>query len=323
MQSGVSGRRGFAAAWLLFTAIVLPAGAGDWTFNKDLSLSNKPAEFHVDLKGYVQFDFRHFEDDFALIKPGDLNSTSETPRRLRIGLEGEWKKLGFQIEMDPHDTCWIWDDPCTAGNPEHMKDAYLEYTFSKTLVLRAGNFKLPISHELLTSEAKVDFVERAMAPNRLGPNLDWGVEAYGDFHKKWGYLLGVFAGDGRVDIERAGTTGAARLTFSPTKGLQLAGSFTEGTVTAEPFSANNNTPNPLSPSGKGPSGFSFFPRHFVQGHRIRYGADATYYRGKAGLKAEYIGNRQQRLGQGQTCQPSGGTFVCNDLPDLLEQKLRL
>jgi phosphate-selective porin len=311
-------KRGLA----VLAVLVAPGSvsAGDWKFNSDLSLSNKAADFHVDLKGYVQFDFRHFGDEFNLVPPANLNATSDTPRRLRIELEGEWKKLGFRIEMDPHDTCWIWDNPCTAGNPEHMKDAHLEYNFSKAFVLRAGNLKLPISHELLTSESKVDFVERAMAPSRLGPNRDWGLEAYGDLNnKKWGYIVGVFAGDGRVDVERAGTTGAARLLFYPTKGLEIAASYTQGTVTAEPLTANNNSPNPMSPSGKGPSGYSFFPRHFVQGHRIRYGGDATYYAGPFGFKAEYMGNHEQRLGQGQTCTPSGSTYVCNDLPDLLGQ----
>jgi phosphate-selective porin len=58
--------------------------------------------------------------------------------------------------------------------------------------------------------------------------------------------------------------------------------------------------------GDGPAGFRFYPRHFVNGRRLRLGGDAAYVNGPVALKAEYLQGRERRIGQGS---------VFDDLPE--------
>lgn len=108
----------------------------------------------------------------------------------------------------------------------------------------------------------------------------------------------MFAGDGWCELERAETTAAGRLVVTPLTGVDLAASYTQGQVEAQP-----ETPAELIPkgfAGDGPTGFRFLPRHFVNGRRQRAGADATFRRGPVGLKGEFTYGRQERKGQGST-----------------------
>lgn len=307
---------------LLAAALALYAGlasAGDWELKlSEFSLVNKKADFHFDLKGYFQWDVRDY-NNWQVNDPSLRFETSDFPRRFRFGFEGEWRKLGYEVDFDMKRT----PPPLTkvstlapAESPEHLKNAWLEYKFSKAVRLRAGNMKLPISPELLTSEGKVDFIERNMPASRLGTDRDWGLMLYGDVKKRLSYEVGVFKGDGRVNEERAGTTAAARLVITPARGLDVAASFTQGNVKAQAESANDFSPNALGFPGRGATGYRFSVRHFVEGRRRRLGLDAAFLRGPFSLKAEVIEGREQRLGQGTTCQEVGANFVCNDLPDV-------
>jgi phosphate-selective porin len=294
------------------------ASAGDWQVKpKEFSIVNSKAEFHFDLKGYLQWDVRDYTN-WDVNDPSLRFPTSEFPRRLRLGFEGEWHKLGYEVDFDLKRTPAPTTNVSTlvqAEPPEHLKNAFLDYRFRKALRLRAGNMKLPISPELLTSEGKVDFIERNMPASRLGTDRDWGGMLYGDIRKRLAYQVGVFAGDGRLNPERAGTTAAARLVVTATKGLDLGASFTQGKVKAQPESANNFDPKGLGFDGRGPSGYKFSDRHFVNGQRRRVGVDASFIRGSWSLKAEGLEGREQRIGQGSVCSQVGGGLVCDDMPD--------
>jgi phosphate-selective porin len=322
----------FAAAFALLAAA---ASAGDWkVLPKELSIVNTKAQFHFDLKGYFQWDVRDYTNWEVRDNDPTLRfETSDFPRRFRLGFEGEWHKLGYELDFDLRRTPAPTTNVRTlaaAEPPEHLKNAFLEYKFSKALRLRAGNMKLPISPELLTSEGKVDFIERNMVATRLGPDRDWGAMLYGEFHKRFAYQVGVFAGDGRTNLDReltlegevvlrgfrAGTTAAARLVVTPAKGLDVGASFTQGNVKAEPDSAHDFDPKPLGFDGKGPSGYKFSDRHFVNGHRRRVGLDASFIRHSWSLKAEGLEGREQRLGQGSACSQVGAALVCDDMPDV-------
>ena len=65
-------------------------------------------------------------------------------------------------------------------------------------------------------------------------------------------------------------------------------------------------PRPKGMIGEGPAGFEFYDRHFVNGRRLRFGADLAYTPGPVGIKGEYLEGREERKGQGSTF---------DDLPD--------
>lgn len=284
----------------------------DWRWGPGLGFSNPGSDFKVALTGYVQEDFRSYRDfEFTPAEETkQLDPTRET-RRTRLGAEGEWKRFSVDFQSD------------LADDKEHIKNAYGELKLSPAFRVRGGKFKLPFSAEFLTSAAKTDFMERSMATSRLGTNRDWGGMIWGDIRKRLLYQAGVFRGDSRsndpvTDVSiSAKTTVAGRLVVTPVAGLDVGGSFTAADVEALPQVANSDSaPKARGDEGKGPSGYRFAVRHYVQGHRRRLGAEATWARGPLGMKAEYIQAREQRLGQSSRCQVSGAGFTCDDLPDV-------
>jgi phosphate-selective porin OprO/OprP len=249
----------------------------------------------VKLAGYVQGDARSFRNWEA---PDGVEDTEL--RRLRVGLEGKWKRLSFELSLDPRSD--RNDDPSEGAH--HLKDAYVEVRVKKGLRVRAGHFKLPFGVELQASAAKTDFIERSQLANSVNLSRDFGVMASGSVGKRVDYAAGVFAGDEWREHGRAGTTAAARLAVTPLAGLETGVSYTFGTVEAEPETLEN--PRPKGFGGEGPTGFELYDRHFVNGHRHRLGLDAVYRKGPVGLKGEWVRGREERKGQGS---------VFDDLPD--------
>ena len=250
------------------------------------TLSAPATDFTVRLTGYVQGDARSFRNwEAGDEDTGLLRSDATELRRLRLGFEGEWKRLGFEVDFDPTD------------DGDHLRDAYLDLKIAKPFVVRAGHFKLPVCREFLTSASKIDFVERALLATHLGPARDLGVMASGEIGRLASYQAGVFAGDGRTRRDRAETTVAARIVLSPLKGIEVGASFSSGNVEAE-TEAPGVEVRALGFLGEGPAGFEFYEPRFVDGRRLRLGADGAFTSGPVSLKAEFLQGREERLGQG-------------------------
>ena len=266
---------------------------------KPFSIENRAADFRLALTGYVQADLRSFPDWPAAGEDGGVLHADELEwRRLRIGLEGRWKRLTFEVDVDP-----VFDDPRDA---DELKDAWLSLRLAKAFEVRGGHMKLPVSPERLTSPAKTDFIERAAAVEAIAPTRDWGVMLHGEIGRALEYQAGVFEGDGSQSPDRAGTTAAARLVLKPARWLDLAGSFAQGDVEAEPVGGEVD-PEPKGFSGWSASGFRFFPPLYVEGRRLRWGADARIQAGPIAVWGEFLEGREKRRGQGPTLE---------DLPDL-------
>lgn len=260
------------------------------------SVENAAAGFRLALDGYIQADFRSFRDWTAGdADSGSLRAEEFEWRRLRIGVEGEWKRLSFAVDVDP-----AFDEG------DELKDAWIDLRLTRALRIRGGHMKLPLSPEFLTSAAKTDFVERSAAVASLGPGRDWGVLLHGEVGRRLEYQAGVFEGDGPDSSGRAETTAAARLVLKPAPWLDLGGSLSQADVRAAPAGPG------LDPAAKGLAGHSltayrFFPRQFVDGRRLRWGADARIEAGPVSVWGEILEAREQRRGQGPTLE---------DLPDV-------
>lgn len=258
----------------------------------------KRGDLRVQLTGYVQYDFRSFRNwEAGDEDTGELRSDPRELRRLRTGFELEWRWLALELDVDPRD------------DGDELKDLYVDLGPTKAFHLRGGHFKLPVSPEFLTSASRTDFLERTMLANDIGPSRDWGVMVHGEPSKWFRYQAGVFRGDGRTARSRADWTAAARVVFAAAEDLDLGASFSQGDVEAEP-ELEGSDPSPKGMIGEGPAGFEYYDRHFVNGRRLRVGADLAYTPGPVGFKAEYLEGREERLGQGST------------FDDLPEQKAR-
>jgi phosphate-selective porin len=259
-------------------------------------LTSPGGDFEFALAGYAQEDFREYRDWTP------LDPTRSELRRLRIGAEGKWKRLHFEVSADPRPAAERLND--TAEGNHHLKDAYLEIRLGKAFRLRGGHFKLPFSPEYLTSSAKTDFIERAVLVEALDLNRDWGAMAWGDLADRVHYELGAFAGDGWRSHESAKVTGAGRLVVTALTGLDLGASYTQGRVVADEETLSD--PRAKGFDAEGPAGFQFSGRHFVQGWRRRLGADGEIRGGPISLKGEWARAWEERKGQGA---------VFEDLPD--------
>jgi phosphate-selective porin OprO/OprP len=258
---------------------------------KPFSLENASAGFKIALRGYVQADFRSYLDWTAGDEDtGELRRDEFEWRRARIGIEGEWKRLSFEADVDP-----AFDE----GN--ELKDAWIGLRLHRAFRVRGGQVKLPVSPERLTSPSKTDFVERSVAVDSLSPDRDWGALVHGEISRALEYQAGVFAGDARASEGRADTTVAARLVLKPTGWLDLGGSFSQGDVQASPAGPGLD-PQPKGLSGRSVTGFRFFPAVYVDGRRLRWGADARIEAGPASLWGEYLQSREERRGQGPTLE---------------------
>jgi phosphate-selective porin len=282
-------------AWAALTAAIAfgsppPAWAqasSDHWRTEPFKVTSPSGDFEVGLAGYVQEDLRSYRD-WTPAEP----MTSEL-RRLRIGAEGKWKRLSFEVDVDPRKQ----QPEDTVDGTHYLKNAYLEYRFAKAFRIRGGHFKLPFSPEFLTSAAKTDFAERTMLVDALGLGRDWGGVALGEIGRIH-YEAGVFQGDGWRTHQRSGPTGAGRVVVTTLTGLDLGASYTEGHVEAD-----DETLGAAQAKGfhaRGPAAFRFSGRHFVDGRRRRLGGDGEFRRGPVGFKAEIGRGWEERKGQGAT-----------------------
>jgi phosphate-selective porin len=263
---------------------------------KPFSLENPSAGFKIALQGYVQADFRSFQDWSAGDEDtGNLRADEFEWRRLRVSLEGEWKRLSFEATVDP-----AFDEG------DELKDAWASLRVAKSFQVLGGYTKVPVSPEWTTSAAKTDFVERSAVVDSLAPARDWGGVLRGEIGLVE-YRAGVFEGDGRSQDWRAGTTAAGRVVVKAARWLDVGGSFSQGEVAAEPAGPGLD-PEPKGLEGKSVTGFAFFPPVYVEGRRVRWGADARVQAGPVALWGEFLQAREERNGQGPTLE---------DLPEVV------
>ena len=130
--------------------------------------------------GYVQFDWRGYPE--WPIEPGGGRLEFDTfeVRRARIGVDGRWRRLSFEVAVDPQDL----DDDTV------LKDAYGQFRFSRALRLRVGQFKIPGGREYLTSARTLDFVERSALSTSADAGRDIGGMLTGEIGKQLEYQVG-------------------------------------------------------------------------------------------------------------------------------------
>lgn len=300
-------RPGVPCALLLGCALALPAGVAaedapqpapaqdapqpdpeqeeGWKLGPGVQIEHSSG-LKLELAGYAQGDVRSprnlYEGDE---ETESLNDTVTELRRIRIGLDGEWgKRVSFQVQFDPSD------------EGEHLKDLWLGVKLADAFRLRAGHFKVPVTREFLVGASRIDFLERSMVVDHIGPGRDWGAMLHGEPLEDSEYMVGVFKGDGGGTLRQSETTVAGRLVVSAFEHLQLGASFSQGLVEAQPAGGELD-PAPLGFPGIGPSGFRFYDPHFVNGTRRRVGADARFAAGPFAVTGEWLRGTEEREGQ--------------------------
>ena len=246
------------------------------------SSPNTNGGFEISPRGYVQLDWRGYPDWTVATGSGRLEYEPFGVRRARVGVDGQWRQMSFEFTVDPLDD---FDDTL-------IKDAYVEIRFTRAVRLRGGQFKLPGSREYGTSARSLDFLERSALAQSIAPGRDIGGSAFGQLGRRFAYEAGLFAGDANGRNSRSGITAAGRLVWNGPRGVELAGSFSEGRIAA----VDTESPNGLE--GRSQSGYRFFERLYVDGWRKRVGGDAQWTPGRWRMTAEVMSVRDERAGQG-------------------------
>jgi hypothetical protein len=245
------------------------------------STAQSTPEFELSPRGYIQFDWREYPDWTVPLGGDRLNRQHLEIRRARVGVDGRWKQVAFEVTVDPQDTDGVL-----------VKDAYGQMRFSRALRLRVGQFKVPGGREYQTSARSIDFMERSALSESLAAGRDIGAMLTGEIGSRLEYQAGVFAGDGNGRGDRAGVTAAGRAEW------QLAGDLDVGTSFSISRTEADDTQAPDGLIGRASSGYRFFDGLYVDGWRLRSGADAEWTPGPWRVRGEFLRTGESRHAQG-------------------------
>lgn len=239
------------------------------------------AAFEFNLTGYVQLDAHAWPGWDTSPGTGRLRPERYELRRARPGVQGRFKQMAFELSVDPFDNDNIF-----------VRDAYVETRLRRRLRLRIGQFKLPGGAEYARSAANLEFLERSALAQWVSPGRDIGAALLGRLPGNVAYEAGVFAGDANGRNSRSGLTGAGRLEWSGRRDVTIGSSLTVGKLSAVDADPANGL------EARSPAGYRFFDRVYVDGMRVRTGADLAWTPGAWQLRAEWLRARDQRKGQG-------------------------
>jgi phosphate-selective porin len=239
----------------------------------------------------IQLDFNGFRPELA-----DRRKIFQR-RRLRFGADGTlFRDFEYRIRVE------------TKQVPE-FRDVFIRFHRVDSIQVQGGRFKIPFGLDQLQNAFELDFVHRSRIGSLVAPGRDAGGMVLGNLlENKIQYSAGIFRHDGRntevedfasPDETRPGgnRTLAARMTFEPASLLSLPKPIRHLQVGAAV--TRSQIPNGLgSLPGMTVSRQVFFPRMYVNGTRLRRGAELSATVGSLSLQGEFMDAREQRLGQG-------------------------
>jgi phosphate-selective porin OprO/OprP len=105
-------------------------------------------------------------------------------------------------------------DPTSESTP--IDNLLLSYKGFGDFTFTGGNFKEPISLDVLTSNNDIMFMERslasALAPPNAGRSTGFAIGTHGE---NWTLAAGIFGGNINSTVEHGGTAAAIRATYAP------------------------------------------------------------------------------------------------------------
>ncbi len=101
-----------------------------------------------------------------------------------------------------------------------MKDAFVEYAPCREFRVRAGQFRVPYSRQMLTSSGRLQFVDRSIVAREFAPGRELGVmvhgRALGDDDDLIAFAAGLFDGEGENrPNDDQGVLFAGRIAINP------------------------------------------------------------------------------------------------------------
>jgi phosphate-selective porin len=133
----------------------------------------------------------------AGVGQADGTSVAFSVHKLRPYIQGTvfkpWLKYKFEFELGPLKT-----DATSNVNNARLTDAYVEFAKFPAATLRVGQYKVPFGLQELTSDTRLQFVDRSIVNSKFTPSRDIGLMLLGyAWERKFGYQVGLFNGSGQ------------------------------------------------------------------------------------------------------------------------------
>ncbi len=153
------------------------------------TIKTKTSELKISNRIQLRFTSEDLDSNSATSKP---ERDSFRIRRAKTKFEG-WvysKDLTYELQINFADTA------------NSIEDVVVNYDFTKgkkSVMLKAGQFKVPFGRQELTSSGSQQFVDRASVSNTFARGRDIGVQLWGTPNGgKIDWRVGVFNGNGRT-----------------------------------------------------------------------------------------------------------------------------
>jgi hypothetical protein len=180
-----SAKVGIAIAVFISTMYVKPANAQP---SQAEPSSNANERFEISPRGYVQFDWRGYPDWTVATGSGRLEYETFAVRRLRAGIDGQWRRMAFEFTVDPMDDL---DDTL-------IKDATYRFADASAAVAANSNFRRSGMDLSVRWTSLNDPFSRISAPGRDIGGLGSGSSAGGSLMRRassqatqWSELVGT------------------------------------------------------------------------------------------------------------------------------------
>ncbi len=153
------------------------------------TIKSKSAELVISNRAQIRFTSEDLDTNSATSKP---ERDSFRLRRMKTKFEG-WaydKNLGYEMQVNFADSANV------------LEDANVNWDFTngkKTVMIKAGQYKVPFGRQELTSSGSQQFVDRSAVSNTFARGRDIGVQLWGTPNGGvWDWRIGVFNGNGRT-----------------------------------------------------------------------------------------------------------------------------
>jgi hypothetical protein len=153
------------------------------------TIKSKNGELNLSNRIQVRFTSEDLDSNSATAKP---ERDSFRLRRMKTKFDG-WvytKNLTYELQVNFADSANV------------LEDANVNYDFTKgkkSVMLKAGQFKVPFGRQELTSSGSQQFVDRAAVENTFARGRDIGVQLWGTPNNSViDWRIGVFNGNGRT-----------------------------------------------------------------------------------------------------------------------------
>lgn len=200
-----------------------------FNFTKGSGLIAPDSSFSINTRFRIQNRFGFItesEDDF------DISEVEARVRRLRLRLDGfvYSKKLTYLIQLSFSRGDMDYE---TMKFPNVIRDAYVQYAFSKYFSLGLGQTKLPGNRQRVVSSGEQQMVDRSIVNATFNIDRDFGL--FANYKSELVSLrAAVSSGEGRnINSSNRGLAYTGRLELTPLGAFKSNGEYSEGDLARE------------------------------------------------------------------------------------------